>query len=156
MDRLEVGLHKHVERKRWLLFITTLMWVSQGCHETDKASPQLCLINSDCPISDYCREGVCVLDQRDLGIPCLGEDCGCLNDQDCFIGQRCDELTLSCVNIGCRTNAQCLLGEECTRRLLTDVSADSDLDGIPDLEDNCPEVPNAGQKNTDGICGVIL
>lgn len=123
-----------------------------GCDSEDQ--PHLepaCLINSDCPLGERCSEGQCVIDDRDLSRPCEGEQCACVNHNDCQIGERCDEVSLLCVVMSCARDTHCSIGEVCVRGdCVTDVNADQDRDGIPDLEDNCPSQSNPDQSNLDG------
>jgi len=99
-------------------------------------------------------DGVCTADPA-----CEGEDCGCYADRDCAEDQICDVADHACVAIECYADYACPIGARCRdHRCQVDVEADRDLDGVPDgvandpvdRRDNCPEVPNTDQNDTDG------
>ena len=111
----------------------------------DEGAPA-CRLNSDCPQGFACDEGACV-----EAVPCEGEACRCAGSGDCGIGEACDLQTGECFELECLRTVDCSLGELCEQgRCLTDVDADRDRDGVPDLEDRCPAVPDADQEDNDG------
>ncbi|WP_437722267.1 kelch repeat-containing protein [Sorangium sp. So ce861] len=99
--------------------------------------------------------GVCAeVDPRSCGdYRCVAGAClaGCTFDTQCAEAAYCAEAGGDClpkkpVGAACALPKECLSGlclaGVCTR--------DSDDDGVADHEDNCPEVPNTSQANTDG------
>ncbi|WP_437996961.1 kelch repeat-containing protein [Sorangium sp. So ce185] len=107
----------------------------------------------EAPLCDgrgICAEG----DTRSCGdYRCVAGAClaGCTFDTQCAEAAYCAEAGGDClpkkpVGAACALPKECLSGlclaGVCTR--------DSDDDGVADHEDNCPEVPNTSQTNTDG------
>ncbi len=76
------------------------------------------------------------LDSDETDIDCGGY-CAEFKDKKCDIGQKCKK-NFDCKSGSC-LNGKCVAFEK-----------DSDNDGIPDSEDNCPYVSNPGQEDMDG------
>jgi hypothetical protein len=103
--------------------------------------------DSDCQIpsragADICWEATCndgIDNDRSISITLEGDiDCA---DSDCAgqlgpKGVTCCQKDLDCVTGSCKDNICQVL--------------DSDADGIPDITDNCPDVSNPDQTDTDG------
>ena len=101
---------------------------------------QACLAAADCA-SNACVGGVCVnagctdasKNLNETDIDCGGADCGaCTNGKSCAV------------------HADCLSGFCNPTSLVCMAEPDSDSDGLGDLTDNCPSIPNQTQLNTDG------
>jgi len=106
-----------------------------------------CRLNSDCLVGERCVDGDC----EPVEPRCQGTDCPCTADEQCAALEVCQVQTGACVAGDCRTDATCPLGAICVRqRCLTDVEADRDRDGVPDLGDGCPDIANADQDDLDG------
>lgn len=90
-------------------------------------------LNDGCTFADLCWGDPCECD-RTPGV--CDEQCPC--DPDCAQGVCGDGV--------------CDLVEEetCPNDCPPPPPRDSDQDGIPDIKDNCPEVPNPDQKDSDG------
>ena len=133
--------------KNLMMFMLLFLVSAAACGEDDSSddTPE-CRLNSDCQVGDVCVEGACVVDERS----CTGDDCPCLADVDCGVGQSCDTTTGACFDMECLSDRDCALGAVCMGHLcVTDVDADRDRDGVPDLEDLCPDTPNADQEDAD-------
>ena len=124
-----------------------------ACDETSPKMPEStrlsCILNSDCPIGQRCEESECV----ELGVivsECEEGACVCRSDADCPEGSFCELTTEQCARAECQVNSDCASGLVClSNRCLTDLEADLDRDGVPDNIDNCREVINPDQANTD-------
>lgn len=139
-------------RGRLLEAIIALMMVWMlccftGCSEAPQPEETLsCRLNSDCPIGELCQEGTCVEDE----VGCQGPDCPCLQDSDCGAAEACEVETGDCIPIECLQDNDCALGDVCVdAQCVTDVNADRDRDGVPDNEDDCPEVADSEQEDND-------
>jgi hypothetical protein len=99
-----------------------------------------CLVDADCNDNNDCTDDTCDVgtgqciftpnsDPCDDGLFCTETDqCSggtCVGSGDPCTPQACDEETDTCVD-----------------------DTDSDGDGIPDIQDNCPDTSNAGQEDT--------
>ncbi len=63
----------------------------------------------------------------------------------------CEVSTGDCFEPECERDRECGIGQICEGgRCLTDTAEDRDQDGVPDLEDSCPDVANADQEDNDG------
>lgn len=75
----------------------------------------------------------------------------CNLDSDCGSSGYCDSATHQCVIYECSADLECQLGYRCEgHQCVADTDADRDRDGVPDVWDNCPDSPNADQRDTDG------
>ncbi|MCC6763867.1 MAG: hypothetical protein IT293_04310 [Deltaproteobacteria bacterium] len=98
--------------------------------------------NDLCEAGAVCEDDTCVLETercaKHISLPCE-------SDTDC---RRC---TLR-QPASCLTDADCPVDSTCKAQLIvvTTSAADSDDDGVPDAQDNCPTVSNTGQADTDG------
>jgi Tol biopolymer transport system component len=95
-----------------------------------------------CPDGSFCQDDTC---SPATGKCALQTDVTCAVDADC---QRC----LLRQPPSCRTNNDCPAGVPCSAQPITAVTgvADTDGDGVPDDQDNCPTVPNPLQEDSDG------
>ncbi|AUX36122.1 hypothetical protein SOCE836_083280 [Sorangium cellulosum] len=99
--------------------------------------------------------GVCAKsDTRSCGdYRCVSGAClaGCTFDTQCAEAAYCAATGGDCLPKK-RDGAACALPKECLSGLCQAgvCARDSDGDGVADHEDNCPEVPNTSQANTDG------
>ncbi len=126
------------------ILVLFALWGALAARDTLAADASACRLNSDCPTGWRCasRTGACT----PLGPPPEGS---CYTDQNCAPNEVCTGQ--QCVTRECRRDAQCPLGEVCDQGLCKiDTSADRDRDGVPDGVDNCQEVANAGQEDSDG------
>lgn len=76
------------------------------------------------------------------------------NAPECPSATFCDDVTARCTLLApptCRKDADCPTGSECVPEPVTAVESadDRDGDGVPDEFDNCPDVFNPGQEDTD-------
>ena len=119
-----------------------------GCGGDDASSDAVsvsCRLNSDCPAGQTCDDGACVEAEA-----CAGEGCPCQSDAGCPVGQVCELATGVCFEPDCRADLDCPLGAICQGgQCLTDTDADRDRDGVPDLGDSCPDLPNPDQEDLD-------
>ncbi len=80
--------------------------------------------------------------------PDPGTDCRL--EAFCAPSERCDADTGQCVQAQCGVDDGCALGRSCQEGLcVEDDRADRDGDGLPDGRDNCPELSNPVQTDTD-------
>ncbi|MEZ4463620.1 MAG: thrombospondin type 3 repeat-containing protein [bacterium] len=114
-----------------------------------------CGMNAPCANGDYCIAGACVDCIRDAdcgGVTprCVENTCvGCRGNGDCRgTTPVCD----ANVCRACRNNPDCGAGSVCIRdgALAGSCTGDRDSDGIDDGQDNCPDVANQNQTDTDG------
>jgi len=95
-----------------------------------------CVMDSDCTTDQYCDEGACILFDGFVDACPPGET---------KIEGKCYEIEYECLS-----DLDCGLGEACSLDVcITDVNADSDNDGVPDVEDNCADVADATQVDLD-------
>ncbi|MBI4438773.1 hypothetical protein HY640_02485 [Candidatus Woesearchaeota archaeon] len=106
-----------------------------------------CVLSSDCYSQNCfmqrCQQSTDSCSNRKSDAGETGIDCGgaCVEKgKKCLVGDGCQK------NDDCRT-ANCNQGK-CAAST-TDVTGDKDGDGIPDTEDNCPDVLNTEQKDSD-------
>jgi len=96
----------------------------------------LCNDDDTCTENDICTAGICegtVIDCDD------GNEC---TRDTCEAGQCISECNAASPDDYCCEDQACILEVAC-------IPIDSDNDGIPDDEDNCPDTSNASQKNSD-------
>ena len=114
----------------------------------------LCVQSSECEEGETCEEGEC----KQVVDHCAQSEqmtCECNTDQDCLPEQICLVEERRCSRPMCLTTIECPIGSVCEQyTCMIDLNADRDRDGIPDGTedmpiDNCPEVVNPGQVNTD-------
>jgi subtilisin family serine protease len=115
-----------------------------------------CDDNDPCTL-DLIVDGACVHVVRcDDGDPCTVDSC---DNGICSYGPKCadgDPCTIdSCVDGECNHRPKCDDGDPCTEDSCEEgrclhSSADQDEDGVCDVLDNCPTVPNPGQRDSDG------
>lgn len=94
-----------------------------------------------CPAGASCTADVC---NTDTGV-CRVHGPACSMDADCA---RCVVRQPAT----CRTNDDCPTDASCTAQAITVVTGtlDRDEDGVPDDQDNCPDLPNPAQSDVDG------
>jgi hypothetical protein len=124
-----------------------------SCNEETFLCPSQCQLNSDCAETSRCtEEGICSEPQR-RRIVGIGSPCG--NGLGSCGENICDAETQECRQRQCNTNFDCELGLGCARgRCIVDITADRDLDGLPDgsesvSRDNCPDIANSDQRDID-------
>ncbi len=104
---------------------------------------QTCDPNDDtCGPDAMCEDDVCVMATATCA---KHTSLACATDGDC---RRCTlRQPASCV-----TNADCPANATCAAQTIVAVTGvvDSDDDGVPDAQDNCPNVPNTTQADADG------
>lgn len=155
--RLEIEKPMNLESKHtacrfdWRIFV--IFFIAFGCDDSSESSGDAsCAFNSDCQEGERCLDGVC---QPSVEPGCVGEACPCTSNADCDARLVCDLESSLCVPLECLNALDCTLGEICLGgRCQVDVSADRDSDGVPDgspenPRDNCPNVPNTDQDDTD-------
>jgi hypothetical protein len=112
---------------------------TEKCGENDE-----CFRDSDCR-SQNCIKNICVgssntcvngvLDSGETDVDC-GGICASLKGQKCTNGKSCEDDT-DCISGTCGSAKTCAkLG-------------DLDGDSVPDSSDNCPQIPNKDQKDSD-------
>jgi hypothetical protein len=113
-----------------------------------------CGMNAQCPQGDYCIAGACVDCIRDAD--CGGNTPRCVENScvGCRVNGDCRGTTPICDNAvcrACRNNPDCGQGSVCVGggAQAGSCTGDRDNDGIDDGLDNCPDVSNANQLNTD-------
>jgi len=100
----------------------------EQCDDGNTANGDGC--SATCQVEQFCGDGVCEPGENPLICP---EDCRAVCGNGALEpGEQCDD--------GNTAN-----GDGCTSTCLLD----TDLDGIPDMSDNCPARPNPGQVDTD-------
>ena len=111
-----------------------------GCVHTNNTAP--CDDGNACTTSDQCAGGVCA-----GGPPLNCDDGNVCTDDACNPASGCVHTnnTSTCDDGDtCSTNDRCLDGR-CVGQIV-----DSDHDGVADVCDNCPAVPNPDQRDGDG------
>jgi Tol biopolymer transport system component len=99
-----------------------------------------------CGTGAFCDADVCQLDNGQPTGHCrVHSNLPCSTDADC---PRCTLFQPST----CLVNSDCPTPATCGAQLITVVTsvADTDDDGVPDDQDNCPTVPNTDQHDGDG------
>jgi hypothetical protein len=92
----------------------------------------------------FTGSGRCVED-RGTPCPCASGPCDA-----CEAGEFCENATCHRESGACLNTANCAPGAVCRQDLITQGVIDSDGDELPDVIDNCPNVPNITQADTDG------
>ena len=150
----------------YYLFLSIISFSSLLSACDDSVAPvrsTACYQDADCSNGQVCLDNECIDDvlfggMMAGGIEQAGESTSgeensngaCLDDWDCQIEEYCDLAERSCLPKECFTDEDCQLGAVCLLSLcVTDVNADRDRDGVPDLVDNCPNRVNTDQDNTD-------
>ena len=112
-----------------------------------------CLDDPGCTCTQCIKCGII------FGIWCTSGECDYCGEGPCYFdGSNCNPCpmaTTKCENygdeLGCKTN-QCKIGLNCAwNKDKSKCETDTDGDGIPDGLDNCPNVPNHDQNNTDYV-----
>ena len=133
-------LHEITDHKVILILVIMIQQFACSAENSQKS----CAYNSDCQVNEQCVDQICT------PIECNGE-CMCVDDRDCESNQRCDTARGICYPLECVSNQNCAFGERCDAgRCVTDVDSDRDLDGVPDVEDLCPNIKDAEQEDYDG------
>ena len=141
----------------YILAVSILLIAScVGCDTpvTKDDTSRLCVLNSDCLITESCSEGRCIPKGTGQLVAenCEGGVCECESDESCPEMSFCDLASRRCTLIECQLSSDCDLGLTCLRqRCVVNLEADQDRDGVPDQTDNCPGVINSDQVNTDQI-----
>ena len=144
--------HQYKLLKVTLYLILTLLLI-QGLISCDDSSKEQevgrCTLNSECSVGERCVEGECINAEM-IFVDCDEDGCECANDLDCPEMTFCDPQRSRCALIECSLSSDCSIGLVCiNRRCVTDLEADQDRDGVPDNIDNCPQIINPDQRNTD-------
>jgi len=110
-----------------------------------------CSGDADCDDSnpcttDFCQGGVCVLNNDDDGDGVANCADLCANTS---AGQSVNADGCSCSQLSCDDNDPCTT-DSCLAGVCTHILADADGDGVCDSLDNCPNVANGDQTDTDG------
>jgi len=105
--------------------------------EDSKCEENPCDDNDPCTQGDTCLRG-----------SCAGTTIGCNDENECTDdyceeGQCIYECNAASADDDCCSNQACIAESVCL------IPADSDDDGIPDDEDNCPYISNTDQSNSD-------
>ncbi len=123
-----------------------------------------CETADDCPLisctDQACVDGVCTYEEIvcDDGDLCTTDACDPETGECvytgivCDEGEECDPETGECVVIDLCEGVTCGEGEECdpqTGACVLTRDADTDEDGVVDVDDNCPEDANADQADGD-------
>jgi hypothetical protein len=105
----------------------------KSCKSDKDCISENCDISNGKCAADHCKDEVQDLDETDV-------DCGGRCPAKCAIGQKCE------------TDADCESDAKCASNSCAAPAADSDQDGVPDSTDNCPDLYNPDQKdsNNDG------
>lgn len=74
----------------------------------------------------------------------------CATSEDCLAGEFCDGGSCRREHGACEADEDCPLTSICVKDLIAQTAEDRDGDEIPDVVDNCPEVPNVLQEDADG------
>ena len=100
-----------------------------------------CAGGGGCPGGSFCEDDRC---EVGLGHCARHTSIGCTTDADC---QRC----ILRVPATCTEDDDCPMPATCEAQRVTAgvCLLDTDADGVPDDDDNCPAVPNPGQEDTD-------
>ena len=96
---------------------------------------------------DTCVDGAfCEADGCDLNL----NKCKVHSALNCTMDSQCPRCTLRQPG-SCETNDECPTGSTCGAQTITAVTgvADTDDDGVPDDQDNCVDVPNPNQFDSD-------
>ena len=99
------------------------------------------------PSMDTCVDGAfCEADGCDLNL----NKCKVHSALNCTMDSQCPRCTLRQPG-SCETNDECPTGSTCGAQTITAVTgvADTDDDGVPDDQDNCVDVPNPNQFDSD-------
>lgn len=112
------------------------------------------------PVGDsqngYCNEETDTCEQTPS--PCSVEGEACISTAECCDGLICAD-GLCSAPVECTTDADCDDDDECTEDTCVDgvcvftpgaCAEDTDEDGVPNDDDNCPDVANPDQQDTDG------
>ena len=102
-----------------LIFMTNLNLMGCKSDSPDSSSTST-QVRSECTINSDCE----------IGISCIAGQC--------VVQDECNE------SVSCEIGKKCLNG-----RCVNDLTVDQDRDGVPDQTDNCPQVVNAMQDDTD-------
>ncbi len=81
---------------------------------------------------------------------CTEIGASCLADAECPSGARCQEGVCQRPQGVCGVDGDCPPGVACELAPVVVAIADSDADSIPDPVDDCPEVPDPSQRDSDG------
>jgi len=107
-----------------------------------------CSYNSHCAFGQTCQSGSCVVDPA---CDILDAPCYCPGFVGCLEGYVCAVSTGQCFEPECVNDLGCGLGYVCGQagECIVDTTADRDLDGVPDVVDNCKDLKNTGQEDLD-------
>jgi cysteine-rich repeat protein len=96
------------------------------------------------PTNDLCAEGASCSDDKCVSGTCAAFGGSCSNDAQC---PRC----IAHQPGSCTGNVDCATGSTCKTMLIVAATsiADRDDDGVPDDQDNCPDLPNTDQVDVD-------
>jgi len=78
------------------------------------------------------------------------ENTGACSFGACGPGLYCDGGVCRRLHGVCTTNDDCPTGSACHAELVRSTAGDSDEDEVPDVIDNCPDLPNVEQHDIDG------
>ena len=142
----------------FILMMTFGLMISSACGDSVGTAYRVtCSADEDCGDGLLCLDRRCIEDsnQGDSSVVENRPDRSmmegqCLDDWDCNSDEFCELATRSCVPKECFSDEDCEVGALCFLSLcVTDVNADRDRDGVPDLVDNCPHRVNTDQDNND-------
>ncbi|MEO8588277.1 MAG: thrombospondin type 3 repeat-containing protein, partial [Flavobacteriales bacterium] len=123
--------------------------VALNCDDGDPCTIDLCSPSFGCvhtPASDADGDGVCDALDNCPGTP--GQIGGPCNDNNACTTNDLVNAGCQCVGTVVANGTACGVNSTCQSGVCT-IIGDSDGDGVLDVSDNCPMIPNAGQADAD-------
>lgn len=135
--------------------------INQTCQDAPSSEPG-CQVDADCQGGEICTdEGACLEGCRgdtdcSPGTACVSNSCvnmsntSCSDASDCAQGEECAANQCVPSMLSCTLDNECPEGQDCVDGMCEVPARDRDSDGTPDASDNCVEVANPGQEDSDG------